>query len=323
MAPINVWYVLPMAKKTLLLPLLISALSVFIACGGGGGGGIAIDDLDTEFAEALCDAQVRCGEFPDLASCLEATVIDSDQLKASVEAGRVDYDGDRMSECFAIIIDTSCDRIPTQVDENGTICDDTVTGTVALGGDCFGGECAGDAFCSGVDSDTCMQGICEAVELAAVGESCLEATCVDADCSDGICVARVPSPTVGQSCDDSVLFDCNGSLCISGTCVALPATGETCDPDFGGFGGFLSCGDKTEFCDFTDTTCKPRLAVGEACPEAPGNSCVAYAACDSGTCVAAPGLGDACGETTPRCLGDLDCDSGTCVAEPNDPVCTI
>ena len=313
-----------MAYKTRLLALLVSALPVFIACGGGGGG-IAIDDFGTEFVHQRCEAQVRCGEFPDLASCVEATLLDLDQLKASVEAGRIHYDADLVSKCFTAIIDTSCDRIPTQVDGSDAICDGLLAGTVAVGEDCFGGECAGDAFCAGGDSDTCMQGTCEAVELAAPGESCLEATCADeATCSaENICVARAPSPTVGQSCDDSVLFDCNGSLCISGTCVALPATGEACDPDFGGFGGFLSCGDATEFCDFTDTTCKPRLAVGEACPASPGNSCVAYAECDSGTCVAAPGLGDVCGETTPRCLGDLDCTGGICVAEPNDPVCTI
>tara|TARA_R110002096_G_scaffold436085_1_gene667102 strand:+ start:20008 stop:20985 length:978 start_codon:yes stop_codon:yes gene_type:complete len=313
----------------------ISALLLAGACGGGGGGDIDVKDLGSELSDTICDAQIKCGAYPNKATCLEATRFEVDQLISDVEAGLINYDGAKARECVNSVLDlfgADCTRFPSGPG-NESACDEAFEGTIALGEACFTDEsCAGSASCSGSGGETCTQGVCEASEPepaeAAEGESCTETECeFGLYCNpDDVCTA-LHEPA--EACPD--FFSCvSGYICdlgpdfTPGTCVEMPDTGDTCDPEFGGpfVGGQLSCLRITDYCDPADTKCKTKLSPGSACGE--GLLCADYAECVDDACVARPRLGEACEvDSELTCLGDLDCASGTCVAEPSDPVCAF
>lgn len=330
-----------MMIKRLLLGLSLTVLPLSLAaCGDTGGGSIALEDLADEVDEAFCEADVKCGESPDMATCLDTRYGDrEDELKtisASVEAGRISYDAEQAAECLDLIRGMEC-RFSSTFDEAAfeAACRAVFTGTVADGGACVEDEECASQECEPPTDCTmsCCVGACVMAEPdptpVPVGGDCsgVEAECVAtaycaSDATGERCVAKVGA---GQPCAD---FDAcqQGLFCVldyateMGTCQELPDEGETCDPN----AFFIACDRQDNYCDPTTMKCTRKKGVGEACtPTEFGDSnCQAYAACVSGTCVARPGEGEACSDTL-ECLGELDCDGAVCVAPADEPACPL
>jgi hypothetical protein len=184
----------------------------------------------------------------------------------------------------------------------------TLEGLVPAGGACTNDyECPGNAGCW------------------APGEYGVNA------CGESTCV--VVGSRVGDPCT-SVPFCYAGVVtCLGGTCVAYGAVGEACGAGQPECGPGLRCDGASETCVAsaagspcaTDLECLgtqrcaqgrcvERLAIGEACGDAP-NGCVGFAACDPGSrvCVAAGHVGQACGAMTGSailCIGGSCFDNG-------------
>ena len=318
--------------KPRLQHLLPTALLLVAACGGGGGGGsIAFEDLADEVGENLCSDAVECGLYPTKQACLDSFGFDLGQLEADLAAGLIEYDGAKARECLNASTVSICNLFDGEDGEEPAACDETFTGSIALGGSCFSDEvCAGDAECDGFRTeDGCTAGTCiAAVPDPAIGESCANASCADnLRCNaQQVCEER---GSAGATCTG---FDgcASGLVCEfgqdqAGTCVALAATGAACNPEIGG-SFFSACLSSNDFCDAADSTCKNRLAVGASCSgETQLRACVRYAECIEGSCVANLLLGEACivDGAGPNCIGGLDCVGGVCAVEAPDPVCTL
>ena len=322
----------PAAMK--LSPVFTTISIALAACGPDDSEPVDLDELSDEVVDALCAAQLRCNNFPDLATCREVTGNDLDiaGLQADIDAGVIDYDAEAARRCIDLFTSLiTCELTVTgdRFRDLERTCAEVFTGSVADGGSCTEDEqCAGLLADCETEScpDQCCAGVCVTEpELAdaEIGESCAEAPCVaGAYCDDetATCAARV---AVGETCSE---FDScvEGALCDldgTGTCFALAEAGETCNPD-AAFG--FSCLRLDHYCDPGEGVCKPRLGVGESCSVELGN-CVSFAFCDAGTCAARPGLGDPCVPDSPAaCLGDLECVDGACAREADaDAYCPL
>ncbi|MBL4633588.1 MAG: hypothetical protein JKY56_06940 [Kofleriaceae bacterium] len=321
------------SAKQMGLSLSLGALLLASACGGGGGD-VKLEDLGTEVADTICSDQVKCGAFPDKASCIESTKINVDQLIAEVEAGLVTYDSSKAGECLDSLGGTDCTIFGSDQQENEEACDATFAGTIAIGGACITNEsCAGEARCDQSNDETCTPGVCIAnvQEVdAKEGESCANLSCESGLRCDGSDICQ--PPTAAAAVCSSVEECVSGYICelgpdfTPGTCVKLPTSGETCDPAFGGefFGGRISCLKSTDYCDPSDTTCKGKLSVGDACPAGLEFACVNYAVCVEATCTAKPRIGESCvDDSALGCLGGLNCENSVCAADPAPAVCTL
>lgn len=313
--------------RPLLLALLLSTSSVLAGCNDGSSGALTIDALSGALLEERCKWLTACGSFPDVTSCKESSADFLDQTVADVKAGLADFDSDRAQQCLDQFSDLDCTRFGPL--EKTDLCDTTITGKVVLGGDCFSSSsCAGKAFCQSADSQTCTPGTCVAQIPAAIeGESCADIKCADGLHCDTDKICQI-APVLGEDCSGEPL-ECARSICelgasatAPGSCVALPTTGGTCDTSV--FGGRLSCLELTDFCDRDSSICTEKILPGGACSLLNFNSCVSYAECVGGTCVASPGLGDSCVIDGPiDCLGDLECVDNTCALGPKPALCSF
>lgn len=316
------------------LPLLLTATLLFtgMACGGGGGGGgsIALDDLGDEVADVLCKEAVECGAFPSEQACRDTLTIDQGQIIADVEAGLVEYNGDKARECLNSVDFSVCNQLSNDTTEPAA-CDETFVGSITLGGACHSSEaCAGDAYCEGRSAEACSAGTCVARDARpTAGQNCANQPCADGlRCNDDqICAARTAA---GAAC--TRINECvSGYVCelgvdqTPGTCIALADTGGSCNPEIGGT-FFHACLKSGDFCDATDSTCKARLAVGASCAtEELSNACLIYAECIDGSCESEILIGETCvvDGPGPGCIGGTDCVGGVCAAEPVDMVCSL
>ena len=314
--------------------VLASTLLFFAACGGGGGGSTAnVRDFMDSTHDSLCEFQVRCGAFPDVATCKEVTFQSTEQatIIADVEAGRVDYDSGKAGDCLSVIDGLTCDTASLLDSTLGETCGAVFTGHAAIGAACVndeqcveGSACQKGSGCNG--SDACCAGTCAAVlggEVALGGDCSQNQNCVaGAYCGSGqTCVARITEE--GAACDSfsacAAPLVCNLDFTTGmGTCYKPVARGETCDPQV-----LLGpCADIADFCDQASMTCKARGKDGEACNVEDNQSCVAYASCDNGTCKNKPATGEACVDTSSSaCLGDLTCTAMVCTAPPAATAC--
>jgi hypothetical protein len=216
-------------------------------------------------------------------------------------------------------------------------CEQIFTGTVADGAPCFTADecvsascdftnCTGNACCAGACSVTvsgrvAIGGDCTAIAArCADGAFCKYTVDTATGTGTGVCAALIAE---GQTCDPVA-----GDICVLGricrrdpttsvgTCSKAPATGAPCQL-------VEPCDDPADYCDPTTMLCTHKLAVGAACPF--GNGCVDYANCDMGsqTCVARAKAGEACDASAaaPSCLGSLQC-MGTCTPRPPQAVCS-
>jgi hypothetical protein len=248
--------------------LVIAALVA--ACGSSSGGSVPLAEYAQSAAEARCKAAVRCGLFPDLATCLAYfPVPDDPSPAAAVAANKTVYAGDKAKQCFDAIANASCDSTQQSEREEPTACAKIFTGKVAMGG-----ACTGDFECQ---SGSCL----------------LPASCTTACCM-GQCGPAMPPAAIGTSCAN---VDCvSGAFCDATlTCRALLSKGATCsDPAQCAYG--LGCPGVTPT---TSGTCEPLPAVGQPCPA--GLCADIGATCDvTGTCIAM-------GLTGAPCTVDLEC----------------
>jgi hypothetical protein len=298
------------------------------------GGAVPLGELEARAAEAICEYATRCESFPNVAACKASLSSRTGQLIASVNAGRLAYDGNAAAACLDALRATGCNL--TDPPEDAEVpCFSTFKGTLAAGAACYINEECASGSCSNMScpsASACCTGACEDLPvvsspLPAGGDCsrpnvvCAPGTYCNYAGSSSVCTV---GPAQGEACDPAEIASgrcLNHAVCVAsgsalgGTCTAPPAEGETCDPNGGG------CNSSLDYCDPAAAKCVRKLAPGMACPT--GSECVDYASCLSGTCVALKRLGEACDDTLsiPACLGALYCSSGVCVPENPPPVC--
>jgi hypothetical protein len=325
------------------------ALVVLLGCSCSGS--ISYQDAPEAMHRAICEWYVRCGEAPDLGTCLAANVTNwfsaSTSDEAAIAMGKIKYSGDDMSQCVAEIANLSCDTTTQSYRAfvNSPACFAVEAGTVHAGGACAtGGECIsqncdnpGCPFAAACCSGTCVGDT--APQLGAVGQPCGslgQAPCVDgAFCSNNAlnqgwdCVALAPA---GSRC--GATWECAyglGCPTTTQTCETLPTLGQACP------GGV--CRDFGTSC--MNGICTKVGGVGATC--ATDNDCEAIYRCGmGGTCEMLAALGAACtgfydcadynahcattGCQAPSangatCAQDLDCQSNYCDVRQSNKVC--
>lgn len=316
------------------LALLVPSLAVLACSGDGGGqapgagaapgqdgGADAAQSGDASAADALAvtDLQSYCegiaqGMESQLQRCWGPggfSASGRDQRLAAyrntclfaatgVTSGRMRFDAAAAADCVARVSAMACLANPSDFEA----CDRVLTGTVPVGGACYGTErqafglhgasnCVSGALCLGV---TCPQR-CQA--YPAEGQPCLEHQCASAQYCDETrhCRARAAA---GAPC-------AQGQQCVSGhVCVGAteraPGRCLVASPEGG------PCGNDTAICRSPAScvagVCKLKAAAGEPCllplncPE--GLSCREAAVGAGKTCQLGGRRGDAC-------TGDLEC----------------
>lgn len=294
-------------------------------------------DLRTEELDARCEYLVRCGYMPDRDTCMASERPDPDLVQAlgATSFDRVGFDPEAAAAYVETLRDHSCD----QTVENARVLADAHAavfgGRIDPGGSCFADqECAGDALCDRTacqgSGQVCCTGECVEIQRLSVGETCplsqdgarIAAFCQDsAYCqrppddgsgmppTQGTCVTRVDN---GLPCDqvDACLDGQRCNVGGSGNCYKLSESGEMCNPDL----PQGSCVAANEVCT---GSCVAAPGPGQACVQ---GECIGYAACVDDVCVAYPRQGEACDGGLP-CLGDLECRDGTCQSDLTSVVC--
>jgi Dickkopf N-terminal cysteine-rich region len=297
------------------------------ACGGGGGP-VPIDQLGPRVEQALCDYSVRCGSYPDVASCMSAVTDTTPQLVADVKSGKTLYDAAKAGTCLDSLGSFGCNQ--SSMNMTSSACDEAFKGTLPGGGACINDQECVSANCDRAGCDgtvACCTGLCAAARVTvAEGGTCgLDATCVTGTFCDfavggtSTCKRRGGA---GAACVSSL--ECvSGLTCVAaaspaGTtarvCGAFALTGEDCRMTDG------ACDARADFCDPTTNKCVPRGVPGADCV-ANATSCLPYARCDAMTlkCVARGALGAPCAQGQDCTSGQ--CTNGACVAMPVRAVC--
>ncbi|MBO6934225.1 MAG: hypothetical protein JJ863_04600 [Deltaproteobacteria bacterium] len=328
---------------------------VGVGCGDdNGGGGVSLEDAPAAVAESFCNPVEAClGDLTSLflggQACTDVfepaiTNGSAPLWQASIDAGRLAYDGSKLDDCIEAASALGCDALEAR---DIAACDEAFEGLVEPGGACVAEvDCAGEAYCA---SDAACPGVCTL--RAGGGESCTSNEgCVSGlICGSGTCVMPAGD---GESCGGSSAIECEaGLLCTGetdtdpGTCKAFSAVfteavGAPCNLVDGldplcqeG----LSC--VVEDFDFatmevTQTCAAPSSSGGacnlgfpEVCPT--GEYCNAnpMAGMFDGTCVALPAAGETCRDVGDGlgqpCAPAHACVSGTCRAlQANGASCT-
>jgi len=150
----------------------MSGLLMVGACGGGGGGGPTAEAAFTQLAGKVCTEAFMCmSTFPGTpdqfsqsfgaseAACntLLLAQLDVDKVQASIDAGRIMFDGADVQACVDKTDFGTCDQFwgntsPAEPPE----CETALVGTVANGGTCTidldcmvaGSSCGADLKCA-------------------------------------------------------------------------------------------------------------------------------------------------------------------------------
>lgn len=307
--------------------------------------GWPLDALCSEVAPRLCDFADACPglEMGSGGDCVTENTAECEAqvlgpVAASVDAGRLAYDGAKAQRCFeSVYEDSTCigmilqDPMRTNAD-----CGSMFTGQVPLGGDCYdlslGSECA-EGYCrfDGACPGSCAPyaaldapcdpstpcdpltaycdfeaGVCR--PLGDVGATCGN----DRSCRPGLtCAPSQTEPSCvepqpeGAACIED--WDCATYVCSGGACRAYRAAGDPCSMD-------LECG-PGQTCAPDPTTHEPTCAapVAEGAPCLADRACAAGLFCDATTeaCAPLPAAGASCDHA---CADGLWCAEGTCVA---------
>jgi hypothetical protein len=309
------------------------ALLAVAGCGGGSGASIPLADLGARLVDAICTREVRCGVYPDKATCVAASgdLLDEGQVTSDVDSGKTLYDGKAAADCLAGYDSPSgygsCSNSVVLSSPGVKACGKALTGTLMIGAACLNSEVCASGTCDRAACTTgvaCCTGVCAAAKTTvAIGDDCSSATvtCPDGSFCQGTpstgmtCVAKIAA---GQPCTN--LTDCApGTLCVSdattgaGICGTLPTRGQSCM-------AVQFCDAATDYCNTTTGLCTARVTPGGACPMM--NECVAYATCNTtttATCVAQGSVGAAC-LVAADCLSG-NCAAGSCAVPPAATVC--
>jgi len=187
----------------------------FLAAGSltacGGGGSISLEDYTEEHERAECERDVRCGEAPDMESCLAASFderVNYPKTRANaVEAGTIIYDGDAARKCIDAVAKDDCTF--SNWDTLFAACVNVFEGTVPEGGTCVVfAECAGDVSCEtdpGCTPESCCVGTCRPPLVEIGGDCSVNYFCVrgaychqDFVAGTATCEAELP---IGSACD--------------------------------------------------------------------------------------------------------------------------
>lgn len=314
--------------KTGSATLVASFALALCACSSSSSGGdagstgpapVAIEQVPALVAQAECDLLTRClgplavAQFPG-GDCVDRTTKQLAQgelgaAMALVSAGKLPYDGTKVSACLGAIFPTGC-AIPSN--PHAQECLAAFPTKNGVGSDCTIDQECGLAYCAGGTGGTCP-GKCTA--YVAVGAACTKtAMCAAGSvCSSGVCTLPAMA---GQACDQGAPPCAGGLLCLGadkmmktpGTCksavdAANAALGATCDLSKGPF-----CQPNT-FCGVVSVSaqgatfqCVAASTAGGACKVALPESCPSGQACNAdlaggkvdGTCGAPPKDGDPC-----------------------------
>lgn len=308
--------------------------------GGSGGGGPAIDEIGPDIAAAVCEEVERCAgdAFAEIAlggmDCeanLVAELEDDSfaKLIASVEAGHVDYHGERVDECLEGIAKLGC-KVTTQRLGSIAGCEEVFEGKAEEGADCDVDEmCAGDAYCNSAEQ---CPGTCKA--RSGSGDVCEESDeCENGlDCGGaGTCEApgKAGDPCGTQGTASCGLgFLCNGAdedKGTAGTCGTFEDAfskklGDSCDLQASVFcEAGLSC-IANLVNNAVSFECAKLVAAGAACHFGVPSHCPDGEYCNAdimtgkveGSCVKLPKAGDDCQVQipgTPNCAAGLMCGS--------------
>ena len=307
---------------------------VIAGCGDEGQREIPLDfnqpAFDDRFQSARCMYHVRCGEFPDMATCMTANVgvrssrpfLITPSVIAAIRAGKMVYDEAKAEQCLELIATHTCDRTDS-LGPYRELCHSILRGTVRAGGECaFDAECASEQCDVDLSCDlACCTGTCSGSspeQPAAIGEPCspYEAGCVEgAYCHAEPFSTSICRPLIGQgeSCHfvaTSVRCDF-GLACLGApgteTCQRLPARGEPC-PDG-------VCRDDGVACNAAGM-CTPAGLPGDACVA--NSDCSRFYVCDATNhCARGQNLGESC--ATHQCFDvDAFCNGSTCISLLDD-----
>ncbi|NVB77865.1 MAG: hypothetical protein HOV81_05670 [Kofleriaceae bacterium] len=292
---------------------------------------IPAEQIPIAYKEAVCTFDVRCGLFPDQATCLAAqldmTIALDPTVIAGIREGRIAYNGKFVDACFEAIADATCDLTDLNGRVTPTACRHFTRGLVGGGGRCFVDEECVSANCQGGNTETtCQLGVC-------VGDVApnIEPQVYNKPCNPvGGCVETTYCNTEMNLClmlqhegltctkDDQCAF---GLGCAGGICKPLPLLGEPC-PDH-------VCRDAGVVCNFATTTETPIcVQVGLTGDRCTGNpDCAPSFRCDPATleCVSLPSLGESCAFIGSCFDVGTFCDAtGTCVEQKaNGQPCTL
>ena len=303
--------------------------------GSGGGGPIPISQYVSLVLAAGCEYAVRCGEYPDVATCLSSQQVLPhyyDTLSADVADGKVAYDATQARSCVDLWSNTPCTRTAFLNVPNFP-CDSVFTGTVAVGDTCFFQEECASRVCqidyTVCDRAQCCPGVCVAAPtVVGVGGDCTSSntTCATAaTClpdANGVTETCQRTPVVGDPCVGTAV-PCQYPLYCdptSGTCQAPVDTGQACNPNANGLG----CDEVADVCEPSTSVCTRLPGPGQPCDPTDGGLCLIYERCDATTktCVALPPVGQPCDDNV-GCLATNICDqtSSTCVLTPTAGAC--
>jgi hypothetical protein len=274
---------------------------------------------------ALCERDVRCGFYPDEATC-RSTFFTRLQLDSDVATGKVKYDGTAAASCLeaSALVGCSDSEVAAARPSVTAACHGVFTATIASGGACLtDAECDSESCNLGAcNGATCCLGSCQdrialGGDCSAVGAACVAGTFCKVGSSGGAsCTAPL---ALGQPCVQASDQCVSETFCVATsaggptTCAKLPAEGQSCL-----LGGL--CDAIKDYCNPVSLTCVPTAAVGSVCPSI--NGCPAfYAACSSNTytCVPLALPGAACTQDS-DCLS-FRCQNRTCVSIPDVPSC--
>lgn len=277
-------------------------------------------------AESCDCGSILPGGNLDIAACIAAYTskcLDAyAQITQAVEDGLAEIDGARALACVELLVAATpdCERprgaIPLALCE-AWFYSDTAVGDPCMfplcdsgAGHCVEGTCVPrpgqDEPCNSYECQAgllCLDGACALP--GAAGDTCsLDDACSPPlRCIEGACAAL---GGMGEACGDS-LACAHGLRCFEGECSALPP--PPCEGE-GSCGNLSSC--------VNVPVCLPRAAAGALC--ASSDACAATLYCDdTGVCVDLPAAGEDCVNGVMCGLG-LGCttENGTCVAAPGE-----
>lgn len=250
------------------------------------------------------------------ARCLEAYA----PIAAAVAQGSAVILGEQARDCVALLADSTpgCERPRGAVTQ--ALCPAWFTGDAAIGAACDFPVCGGgagicvDGTCVArpIAGDPCGPGGACAAGLLCIAEQCAApvaaggACAIDDACAPPLrCVAGVCGALMdaGAACEEAAAC-ASGLLCTANACATRPD--GACSAD-------APCGN-LDFCA-TPRRCAAPAGSGGSCDE--DAACVAGSRCDAGTCVANPGLDQACVNGV-LCAAELACDAdnGSCKPLP-------
>ncbi len=284
------------------------------ACGSNNGGSITYDQYAAQIESDYCSYLVRCGLFPDVATCESANhgvdFAPDPSTTAAIDMGRIAFDGTKAASCLAAFTASSCDQTMTR----GTpaACTNIVSGTVGSGGECaLDAECISQACEVPNCTMACCQGTCAggtAPSELATGMPCsTDDECVSGDFCDSQMGACEPFHAAGSACNDS--FACALGYACAGApeaCMTLPGTGSACPNS--------ACANIGDHCGSAGICVHDGLP-GDACTT--NADCSPFFLCDTTTmqCAQGPGIGSSC-EATQCFDANTYCTSETGSASP-------